>query len=95
MTPLIAGNTVILKTSEHVPATQRLWAEILYEAGLPAGCISVIHMSPEDAPDLVSKLIEDKRVRWVGALFELTSDTSTLQARLAWDRFWQSAVDVI
>ncbi|WWD19969.1 hypothetical protein CI109_104442 [Kwoniella shandongensis] len=30
ITPLIAGNTVILKTSEHTPYTQTLWAELLH-----------------------------------------------------------------
>ncbi|WWC64324.1 uncharacterized protein I303_106934 [Kwoniella dejecticola CBS 10117] len=63
ITPLLAGNTVVLKSSEHTPYTQRLWGELLYAAGLPPGCLSVVHVAKEDASDLVSQLLADKRIR--------------------------------
>jgi malonate-semialdehyde dehydrogenase (acetylating)/methylmalonate-semialdehyde dehydrogenase len=37
------GNTFILKPSEKVPQTANRLVELLYEAGVPAGVVSVIH----------------------------------------------------
>ncbi|KAF9512671.1 hypothetical protein BS47DRAFT_1041193 [Hydnum rufescens UP504] len=34
-TPIIAGNTVVLKTSEYSPKTNSVIAQVLVEAGLP------------------------------------------------------------
>lgn len=65
VTPLLAGNTVIVKTSEITPFTQYLWAKLLHEAGVPEGALSVIHIAPPDAPKLMEALVADKRVRWV------------------------------
>lgn len=53
VTPLLAGNTVVLKTSEITPHTQCLWAELLFAAGLPRSCLSVVHIATEDAANLV------------------------------------------
>ncbi len=63
VTPLIAGNTVILKTSETTPYTQVLWVRLLHEAGIPEGALSAIHIDPKDAPHLIEALISDKRIR--------------------------------
>jgi len=40
---LIAGNTVVLKPSKDTPHTAHLLAEILQEAGLPAGVFNLVH----------------------------------------------------
>ena len=40
---LVYGNTVVLKPSEMSPVTAHLLAEVLAEAGLPAGVFNVIH----------------------------------------------------
>ena len=40
---LVAGNTVVLKPSEVAPLTADLLAEIIAEAGLPAGVFNMVH----------------------------------------------------
>ncbi|ORX33776.1 aldehyde dehydrogenase [Kockovaella imperatae] len=81
ITPLLAGNTVILKTSEYAPRTQLLWAELLFEAGLPRDCLTVLHSSKEDAGWVVPELIADSRVRHVN--FTGSSGTGSIIASLA------------
>ncbi len=61
--PLACGNTVVLKASEICPGTHRLIAECLLEAGLPPGVLNVITNAPEDAPELIDKLIAHPAVR--------------------------------
>jgi acyl-CoA reductase-like NAD-dependent aldehyde dehydrogenase len=39
---LAAGNTVVVKPSEHSPASTAAFAEVLHEAGLPAGVLNVV-----------------------------------------------------
>jgi aldehyde dehydrogenase (NAD+) len=39
---LAAGNTCVVKPSEHSPASTVAFAEVLYEAGLPAGVLNVV-----------------------------------------------------
>ncbi|MHA3701229.1 aldehyde dehydrogenase [Jatrophihabitans sp. YIM 134969] len=39
---LAAGNTCVVKPSEHAPASTVAFAEVLYEAGLPAGVLNVV-----------------------------------------------------
>ncbi len=53
----------MLKTSEVTPHTQLLWAELLYEAGLMEGALSVVHVATKDAPLILEALISDKRIR--------------------------------
>ena len=54
------GNCVILKPSEHVPLSAGRMAELLAEAGLPAGVLNVIHGGQEvveaicDHPDVAA-----------------------------------------
>lgn len=40
---LVYGNTVVLKPSELAPHTAHLLAEVLHEAGLPAGVFNLVH----------------------------------------------------
>ncbi len=40
---LIAGNTMVLKPSEIAPLSGHLWAEIMDEAGVPAGVFNLIN----------------------------------------------------
>lgn len=60
---LAAGATMILKPSEHLPVTHRIFAEILHDAGVPAGVFNMVNGTGEgggaplvahDEVDLVS-----------------------------------------
>ena len=55
-----AGNAVILKPSTHTPMTACLLAEVLLEAGMPKGFLSVLHGSAE----VVGLLQAEERVRF-------------------------------
>ncbi|WID99960.1 aldehyde dehydrogenase (plasmid) [Bosea vestrisii] len=61
--PLACGNTVILKASELCPGTHCLIGEVLREAGVPEGAISVITNAPADAAEIVEALIAHPAVR--------------------------------
>lgn len=64
LTPILAGNTAILKTSEHSPRVHLCIAQILMEAGLPEGVLSVIHVAPKsDAPKVVEAITSHPSVR--------------------------------
>jgi succinate-semialdehyde dehydrogenase/glutarate-semialdehyde dehydrogenase len=55
-----AGNAVILKPSSNTPLTACKLAEVLLEAGLPRGFLSVLHGSGE----IAGWLLADERVRF-------------------------------
>lgn len=59
------GNTVILKSSELCPATQRLLGDVMADAGLPAGVLNILSNAPEDARRIVEALIAHPVVRRV------------------------------
>ncbi|HEX7043053.1 MAG TPA: aldehyde dehydrogenase family protein [Burkholderiales bacterium] len=70
--PAIAvGNSVVLKPAPQTPLTSRLLAEIMAEAGLPAGALNVVHC---DVP-LAEKLVRDERIAMV---------TFTGSAKVGW-----------
>jgi acyl-CoA reductase-like NAD-dependent aldehyde dehydrogenase len=55
-----AGNAVVLKPSSYTPLTACLLAEVLLEAGMPKGFLSVLYGSAE----VVKHLQDDERVRF-------------------------------
>lgn len=57
---LAAGNAVVLKPSTQTPTAACIMAEVLLEAGLPPGLISVIHGGAEVA----GWLLEEPRIRF-------------------------------
>ncbi len=59
---IAAGTPVILKPSEKTPLTAILFAELLYEAGLPGYMLSVL-VGPTD--DVAEVLVKDARVELV------------------------------
>jgi acyl-CoA reductase-like NAD-dependent aldehyde dehydrogenase len=62
--PLALGNTVVLKPSEDAPYTGgALWAEILHEAGLPAGALNVVTHAPGEAGGIGDALLAAPLVR--------------------------------
>ncbi|WP_242914164.1 aldehyde dehydrogenase family protein [Brevundimonas pishanensis] len=64
--PLAVGNTVVMKPSEDAPIScGLLLADVLMEAGLPAGALNVITNDIKDAGEIVETLIADPRVRLV------------------------------
>ena len=64
--PLAVGNTVVLKPSEDAPIACGLFlADVLREAGLPAGVLNVVTNAREDAAAVAEALISDQRVRAV------------------------------
>lgn len=58
---LAAGNTVILKPAPRAPKTAELFAQILFHAGLPQECLSVIHCSNEET----EKMVQDEHIHCV------------------------------
>ena len=67
-----AGNAVVLKPSSSTPLTACKLAEVLLEAGLPRGFLSVLHASTET----VRHLLDDPRVRF----FAFTGSTEVGEA---------------
>ncbi|MBZ0162870.1 MAG: aldehyde dehydrogenase [Notoacmeibacter sp.] len=68
--PIACGNAVILKASERCPRLHRMIGDVLLDAGLPAGVLNIITHSVEDAPEIVSALIEHpetKRINFTGS----------------------------
>ena len=55
-----AGNAVILKPSTHTPFTAALLAQLLIDAGMPRGFLSLLHGSAE----MAQWLLADERVRF-------------------------------
>lgn len=79
--PIACGNTVVLKASEQCPGTHRLIADVLSEAGLPAGVINVITHAPEDAAEIVAGLIAHPAVKRIN--FTGSTKVGKIIARLA------------
>ena len=63
--PLACGNTVVLKSSELCPALHRLIGQVFSDAGFPPGVVNVISNAPQDAAQVVERLIAHPAVRRV------------------------------
>ncbi|KAI0265688.1 aldehyde dehydrogenase [Gloeopeniophorella convolvens] len=61
--PIICGNTVVARPSEHSPLTLSLIVKAFEEAGLPKGVLNFIPMSAEDTPKLTPGIISHPFVR--------------------------------
>ncbi|KAI0376731.1 Aldehyde/histidinol dehydrogenase [Hypomontagnella monticulosa] len=64
-TPLICGNTVILKPSEFSPKSQHLVVRALQAAGLPQGCVNFLPVSPDRTPAVTEYAVKHPSVRHV------------------------------
>lgn len=59
----MAGNSVVLKTSEYSPQVHSLIATLFVEAGLPPNVLTILNIAPEDAPAVVEAIIAHPAVR--------------------------------
>jgi len=55
---LVAGNTIVLKPSEHAPWSGALVAEAFAAAELPPGVVNVVHGGPETGEALARAAID-------------------------------------
>ena len=63
--PLAYGNTVVLKASEVCPRTHAAIVDVLRDAGVPIGAITLVGNDPADAAEVVEELIAHPAVRRV------------------------------
>jgi len=62
---IMAGNTVVFKTSEYSPKIHTFAAQLFIDAGLPEGVLNVVHIAPKDAPATCEAIIAHPAVRKV------------------------------
>lgn len=63
---MAAGNTIVLKPSEDTPFIGGLWfAEIMEEAGVPAGVFNVVACSRENVAEVGDEMIEHPYVKGI------------------------------
>jgi acyl-CoA reductase-like NAD-dependent aldehyde dehydrogenase len=74
---LACGNPVVLKPASYTPLTALMLGEVLVEAGLPPGCISVL---PGPGASIGSALASDARVAKISFTGETTTGISILKA---------------
>ncbi|BCW40245.1 NAD-dependent succinate-semialdehyde dehydrogenase [Arthrobacter sp. StoSoilB3] len=74
---LAAGCTTILKPAELTPLTSLLLAQVLHEAGAPAGVVNVI--TTNNSRDVIAAIMKDARVRKIS----FTGSTQVGRALLA------------
>jgi acyl-CoA reductase-like NAD-dependent aldehyde dehydrogenase len=80
--PLAFGNTVVLKPSEEAPVSAGLVvAEIMAEAGFPAGTINVITHAPGEAAPVAEEFFDRPEVRCIN--FTGSSATGRILAERA------------
>jgi len=79
--PLACGNTVVLKASELCPALHRLIAQAFVDAGFPPGVVNFISNAPDDAPQVVERLVAHPAVRRIN--FTGSTRVGRIIARLA------------
>jgi acyl-CoA reductase-like NAD-dependent aldehyde dehydrogenase len=63
--PIVCGNTVVFRASETSPKTHAIIAEIMHEAGLPAGVLNFLTSSADDADRVIEAMIAHPAVRRV------------------------------
>lgn len=61
----MAGNSVVLKTSEYSPKIHTWAAQVFIDAGLPEGVLNILHIAPVDAAEVCKAIISDREVRKV------------------------------
>lgn len=67
---LLAGNTCVFKPSEQAPSVAAIMADAFEEAGLPGGCLAIVHGARETGAALLNADID-------GVLFTGSVETGT------------------
>jgi acyl-CoA reductase-like NAD-dependent aldehyde dehydrogenase len=69
LSPVVAGNTVVIKPSELAPISAGLMlAEIVEEAGFPKGVVNVVTHAPGAAPGIADVFFESDDVRVINLI---------------------------
>src|ERR1700726_2015967 len=69
ISPVAAGNTVVVKPSEFAPVSAGIMvAEVAEEAGFPAGVINVVTHSPGSAAGIADEFFERPEVRIINLI---------------------------
>jgi acyl-CoA reductase-like NAD-dependent aldehyde dehydrogenase len=69
LSPIAAGNTVVVKPSEFAPVNAGLLiAEVAEEAGFPAGVINVVPHAPGAAPAIADEVFSRREVRVINLI---------------------------
>jgi acyl-CoA reductase-like NAD-dependent aldehyde dehydrogenase len=69
ISPIVAGNTVVVKPSEYAPVCAGLLiAEIAEEAGFPPGVINIVTHAPGEAGQISDEIFENPHVRLVNLI---------------------------
>ncbi|GAA1965212.1 aldehyde dehydrogenase family protein [Catenulispora subtropica] len=90
---LAVGNTVVIRPSEDAPISSGLFlADVLAEAGIPAGVVNVVTNDRRDAADVVAALVANPRVRRVG--FTGSTAVGRIVGRLAGDALTPVALEL-
>jgi acyl-CoA reductase-like NAD-dependent aldehyde dehydrogenase len=64
--PLAFGNTIVVKPSELAPVSAGLFvAQILHDAGFPAGVVNIVTHQPGDAALIADEFFENAHVRCI------------------------------
>ena len=63
--PIVCGNSVVFRASEMSPKTHAIVAEVMHEAGLPAGVLNFLTSTPQDSDRVVEAIIAHPAVRRV------------------------------
>jgi acyl-CoA reductase-like NAD-dependent aldehyde dehydrogenase len=74
---LACGNPVVLKPASYTPLTALMLGELLVEAGLPPGCVSVV---PGPGATVGAALVTDPRVAKISFTGETTTGISIVKA---------------
>ncbi|PYH76800.1 aldehyde dehydrogenase [Aspergillus uvarum CBS 121591] len=64
---LIAGNTLVLKSSEKAPLTSLLFARLVHEAGFPPGVFNVVSGYGLPCGDAIARHMEIRKIAFTGS----------------------------
>jgi aldehyde dehydrogenase (NAD+) len=65
---LAAGNTVVVKSSEHAPTTTAMLGRLLSEAGIPPGVVNILHGYGQDCGAVLARAADIDVLTFTGSL---------------------------